>query len=69
MLAGMSGFFLIFFLTVCLLVLAFEIVMFLDVIRNKKLTDTEKLLWGGGMFFFHPVIAFVYYFVVYSKKK
>jgi hypothetical protein len=48
-------------------ILWFEIVMFLDVIRNKKISDNEKILWVLGMFLLHPFIAIVYYFVAHSR--
>lgn len=46
----------------------FELFMFLDVIKNKKLSDTEKLLWGLGILLFHPFVAVAYFLIVYSKK-
>lgn len=49
------------------LILAFEVWMFLDVLKNKKLTDTEKILWVLGMFLLHPIIAIVYFFVARSS--
>jgi hypothetical protein len=48
-------------------VLWFEVAMFLDVLRNKKLSENEKILWVLGMFLLHPVIAIVYYFVAHSR--
>lgn len=49
-----------------LAVLAFEVFMFVDAIRNPRLTDTEKILWCLGMIFIHPIVAIVYYFVARS---
>jgi hypothetical protein len=48
-------------------ILWFEVAMFLDVLKNKKLTDNEKILWVLGMFLLHPIIAIVYYFVARSS--
>ena len=48
-------------------IFAFEILMFLDVLRNPKLKDTEKVLWIGGMFLLHPFIAIIYYFVAHTR--
>ena len=48
-------------------VLTFEVFMFLDVLKNKKLTETEKLIWVVGMFLLHPIIAIVYYFVAHTR--
>ncbi|MFA5004333.1 MAG: hypothetical protein WC498_03605 [Candidatus Saccharimonadales bacterium] len=60
---------LIFFLSLLFLaILAFEVWMFVDAVRNPKLTDNEKLIWCLGMIFVHPVIAIVYYFIVYLKR-
>jgi hypothetical protein len=52
-----------------LVILAFEIWMFVDAIRNPRLKSTEKFLWCLGMLFFHPIVAIVYYFVVYAKNR
>jgi hypothetical protein len=48
-------------------ILWFEVAMFLDVLKNKKLSENEKILWVLGMFLLHPVIAIVYYFVAHSR--
>jgi len=50
-------------------ILLFEILMFLDVIKNKKLSDTEKIIWAFGMLLFHPVVAIVYYFAAHSRLR
>lgn len=52
-----------------LAILVFEIMMFLDVIKNRRLSDNEKLLWVLGMLLVHPVIAIVYYYVAHSRLK
>lgn len=65
---GLSLLLISFVSAVLLVILAFEIWMFVDAIRNSKLSDNEKLLWCIGMIFFHPVIAIVYYFVAYSAR-
>jgi hypothetical protein len=36
--------------------------MFIDVIRNPRLSDERKLLWAIGMLLVHPFIAIIYYF-------
>jgi len=58
-------------ITIFVLVLAailwFEVAMFLDVLRNRKLSDNEKILWVLGMFLLHPIIAIVYYFVAHTR--
>lgn len=64
--AGVSLFLLIGI--VALGVLIFEILMFLNVLKNQRLSDTEKILWAVGMLFIHPIVAIVYYFTAYSKR-
>lgn len=54
---------------VLIAVLVFEVLMFLDVLKNRRLSDTEKVLWVLGMFLLHPVIAIVYYYVAHSRLK
>ena len=49
-------------------VLAFEIWMFVDAITNKRLSDSEKALWCIGMVFIHPIVAIVYFFVIYLNQ-
>lgn len=50
-----------------LAILVFEVLMFVDVIQNKKLTDNERALWAIGMVLVHPIVAIVYYFIARSK--
>jgi len=63
----MRAIFFISIASIILLALVFEVWMFLDVLKNKKLTDTEKILWVLGMFLLHPIIAIVYFFVARSS--
>lgn len=58
----------IFVLLLVLLILAFEVWMIVDAIRNQALSDNEKLLWLLGMVFIHPFVAIAYYFMVYRKS-
>jgi hypothetical protein len=48
------------FTLLILLIFIFEIWMFVDAIKNSRLTDAEKLLWCLGMLFLHPVVAIFY---------
>ncbi len=64
--AGVSLFLLIGI--VALGVLVFEILMFLDVLKNQRISDTEKILWAVGMLFIHPIVAIAYYFIAHSKR-
>ncbi|HSX27540.1 MAG TPA: hypothetical protein VLG25_02030 [Patescibacteria group bacterium] len=50
-----------------LAIIAFEVYMFLDVLKNPGLSDNERIIWVLGMFLLHPVIAIVYYFVAHSR--
>jgi len=45
-----------------LAILAFEIMMFIDVISNPKISDDRRLAWIIGMLLIHPIVAIVYYF-------
>jgi hypothetical protein len=62
----MSGEFLAAFVVVFALILAFEIWMFIDAVRNPRLTDLERLLWCLGMLLIHPFVAIFYYFMARS---
>jgi hypothetical protein len=59
---------LIFLILLVVLILAFEVWMFVDAVTNRTLSDAAKLLWCLGMLIVHPIVAIVYYFVVYSKR-
>lgn len=56
-------------LVVLLVVLAFEIAMFISMIRNKRLSQNEKALWIVGALLIHPFVAIAYYFVEYKKAE
>jgi hypothetical protein len=58
----MSGEFLAISLILAI-ILAFEIWMFVDAVRNPRLTDAERLLWCAGMLLIHPFVAIFYYFL------
>lgn len=49
--------------------LAFEIVMLINVIQNDKLSSTEKTCWIAGMCFVHPFVALAYYFMILKKPR
>jgi hypothetical protein len=51
------------------LVLAFEIAMFIDAVRNAQLTDAERLLWCAGMLVVHPFVAIAYYVLEYQNGR
>ena len=55
--------FFIFVLTMA--IVAFEIWMLVDVIKNPSLGNGEKALWVIGMFLVHPFVAIAYY--LYSR--
>jgi hypothetical protein len=66
-----SGAALTLIIVVALLVLAFEVWMLIDAIKNKQLTTSQKVWWIIGMFLLHPFVAIVYYFMykLRSNKK
>ncbi len=51
-----------------LLILGFEIAMFVDAVRNPRLTDAQRLLWCAGMLFVHPFVAVAYYVLEYQNR-
>ena len=46
----------------------FWVLMFLDIFKNKRLGDTERLLWGFALLIFFP-LAILYYFAAYRSSK
>lgn len=48
-------------------VLAFEIIMLVDAIKNPRITTDRRVLWIVGMLLIHPIVAIVYYFTDYKK--
>jgi uncharacterized membrane protein YhaH (DUF805 family) len=55
-----------FFAIIGVALLVFEIMMFVDAIQNKRLTDTEKWLWCIAMICLFPLVAVFYYFIARS---
>ncbi len=55
-----------FFSIIAIAILVFEVVMFIDAIQNKRLTDSEKWLWCIGMVMIPPFVSFFYYFIARS---
>ncbi len=51
-----------------LLILIFEIVMFIDVVLNKNITNEARILWAVGMLLIHPFVAVAYYFTDHKKR-
>ncbi len=50
-----------------LMILVFEVAMFVSVIRNKYIPENTRVLWIIGMLLIHPFIAIVYYFTDHKK--
>jgi hypothetical protein len=50
-----------------LAVLVFEIVMFVNVIQNPRVSRNAKIFWIVGMLLLHPFVAIAYYFISYKK--
>lgn len=57
----------LFIALVILAIVAFEIAMFVDVIRNQHITDSTRILWLIGMILVHPFVAIIYYFTDHKK--
>jgi hypothetical protein len=51
-----------------LLVFAFWIWMLVDVITNKRLSDTEKILWFVVVFFLHAIGGLIYFLAGRNKS-
>jgi hypothetical protein len=67
--ARLAGHGLALVILVLALILVFEIVMLISVIRNNHISGTAKALWIIGMFFIDPFVAIAYYFTDYKKTK
>jgi hypothetical protein len=50
-----------------LVIFIFEIVMIVNAIQNKYITQNAKILWIIGMLLIHPFVAIAYYFTDYKK--
>ncbi len=56
------------FLTIIgIAILTFEVLMFINVIRNSHLSETEKVLWCLGMLFLPLIVAIFYYYLARSS--
>ena len=53
---------------VLLVIFIFEVVMFINAIVNKKISNDRRALWIIGMVFIHPFVAIGYYFTDYKKS-
>lgn len=49
-------------------IFAFEVFMFVDAVRNPRLTDAQRLLWCAGMLLIHPFVAIAYFVLEYQRK-
>jgi hypothetical protein len=65
---GLGGVSAVIVATVLLAIFVFELVMFIDVIRNHRITDNVKALWIIGMLLIHPFVAIAYYLTDYNKS-
>lgn len=66
---GAASIFIVIFVLILVGILVFEVWMFVDAVRNPRLTDVQRLLWCIGMLLIHPIVALVYYVVEYNKPK
>ncbi len=69
MLMGLSVFWFIVVAFIGLLVLVFEVWMFVAVILDKKIDSGRKALWIIGMLVIHPFVAIGYFFTDFQKSK
>ncbi|MCL5113500.1 MAG: hypothetical protein M1554_03430 [Patescibacteria group bacterium] len=53
---------------VILVILAFEVWMFVDVAINEKISNKAKAWWIIGMFLIHPIVAIFYFFTDHRKR-
>ena len=51
-----------------ILVLGFEVAMFIDAIYNNGISKTGRILWLVGMVFIHPFVAIAYFFTDRNKR-
>lgn len=66
---GLAGAALLALWLVILLVLVFEVWMFVHVIQNHAITTNVKVLWLLGMLILHPFVAIAYFFTDYQKAR
>jgi hypothetical protein len=65
---GLLGIFLVLMIVVVASALfAFWVWMLIDALRNKALTDNEKLVWVLVIVFLHFLGALIYFFVARSR--
>lgn len=50
------------------IILVFEILMFISVATNKNISDKAKMWWIVGMVLVHPIVAIFYYFTDHRKR-
>jgi hypothetical protein len=58
-----AGTFALFFGIIALLMFVFWIWMLIDAIKNKGLTDGEKIGWVLAIVFLHIIGSLIYYFI------
>ena len=69
MISGIIGlFFILFLVTIGLLLFAFWIWMLIDAIQNKGLTDGEKVGWVLAVVLLHFIGATLYFFIGRPKR-
>jgi hypothetical protein len=55
-------------IAVLVIIFVFELIMFINAIRNPVMTNTTKALWLVGMLLIHPFVAIAYYFTDYKRQ-
>ncbi len=56
------------FINLLVLVLAFEIIMFVHVLKNKHISKNKRIYWVIGMLLLHPIVAIFYFFTDFKAK-
>jgi hypothetical protein len=57
------------FIAISVAILVFEIWMFVDLIKNNRIPQDRKILWGIFMLLIHPFTAIAYYFTDHRPKQ
>jgi hypothetical protein len=68
-LGGLGILFILLIVVVAVALFAFWLWMLIDALRNKALTDNEKLVWVLVIVFLHFLGALIYFFVARSKPR
>jgi hypothetical protein len=54
-------------LPVLLVILAFEVAMFIDMLHNERITQQNKVIWAAAMLLVNPFVAIYYFFTAHNQ--